>query len=356
MSKPINAFKHIEMPELLSLGQGMLKYLPEIVDKVALRGKGLLITDAFLRDKYAKEIEAIMEAEKREIIISVIEDSTLAEVDKQLQLFKEIDAGYAIGLGGGRPIDVAKLTSFKANKRFISIPTIASHDGLASSRASLKGVDKRHSIEARPPIAVVGDTDILDKAPYRFTVAGCGDVIAKKTAIKDWLLAHRLKNELISPTSISLAEMTVKLITENASLIKSQAEGFSRVVMNCLIASSLAMCTAGSSRPGSGSEHMFSHALDSIAKTPALHGEQTAFGTIMMSYLHNGIEGSDDVKTLMKTLGLPITAKELGVTAEEVVKALEAAHTIRKRFTILGFEGLSHEAATNVALKTGVIN
>ncbi|MCK4896965.1 MAG: iron-containing alcohol dehydrogenase, partial [Candidatus Heimdallarchaeota archaeon] len=181
MSKPINAFKHIEMPELLSLGKGMLKYLPEIVDKVALRGKCLLVTDAFLKDKYAKEVEAIMEAEKHEIIISVIDDSTLAEVDKQLQLFKEIDAGYAIGLGGGRPIDVAKLTSFKAKKRFISIPTIASHDGLASSRASLKGVDKRHSIEARPPIAVVGDTDILDNAPYRFTVAGCGDVIAKKT-------------------------------------------------------------------------------------------------------------------------------------------------------------------------------
>ena len=356
MSKPINAFKHIEMPELLSLGQGMLKYLPEIVDRVDLKGKGLLITDAFLKDKFAKEIEAIMEGEKKEIHISIIEDSTLAEVDKQLELFNEIEAGYALGLGGGRPIDVAKLTSFKAKKRFISIPTIASHDGLASSRASLKGVDKRHSIEARPPIAVVGDTDILDKAPYRFTVAGCGDVIAKKTAIKDWLLAYRLKNELISPTAISLSEMTVNLITDNAKLIRSQAEGFSRVVMNCLIASSLAMCTAGSSRPGSGSEHMFSHALDSIAETPALHGEQTAFGTIMMAYLHDGMEGSDSVKKLMKILGLPTTAKELGVTAEEVIKALEMAHTIRKRFTILGTEGLSREAATNVALKTGVIN
>jgi len=202
----------------------------------------------------------------------------------------------------------------------------------------------------------VGDTEILDKAPYRFTAAGCGDVLAKKTAIKDWLLAHRLRNELISPTAISLSEMTVNLITENASLIRSQAEGYSRIVMNCLIASSLAMCTAGSSRPGSGSEHMFSHALDSIAKKPALHGEQTAFGTIMMAYLHDGIEGSEKVKEIMRTLGLPTTAKELGVTAEEVIKALEIAHTIRDRFTILGSDGLSHDAAVNVALKTGVID
>ncbi|MHA1398656.1 MAG: iron-containing alcohol dehydrogenase, partial [Candidatus Heimdallarchaeaceae archaeon] len=145
MSKPINAFKHIEMPELLSLGKGMIKYLPEIVDKVDLHDKALLITDSFLKDKFAKDVQAIMEESNKAIEISIIEDSTLAEVEKQLQLFKEIEAGYVIGLGGGRPIDVAKLTAFKANKRFISIPTIASHDGLASSRASLKGVEKRHS-------------------------------------------------------------------------------------------------------------------------------------------------------------------------------------------------------------------
>jgi len=90
MSKPINAFKHIEMPELLSLGKGMLKFLPEIVDKVDLHGKALLITDSFLKDKFAKEVQAIMEESNKAIEISVIEDSTLAEVEKQLQFFKEI--------------------------------------------------------------------------------------------------------------------------------------------------------------------------------------------------------------------------------------------------------------------------
>jgi len=178
----------------------------------------------------------------------------------------------------------------------------------------------------------------------------------KKTAIKDWLLAHRLKNEPISPTSIALAEMTVKLITENADLVRNQTEGYSRIVMNSLIGSSLAMCVAGSSRPGSGAEHMFSHALDSIAKTPALHGEQTAVGTLLISYLHDGLEESEKTKQFMKKIGLPITAKELGVTADEIIQALEMAHTIRSRFTILGIDGLSHDAAVNVALKTGVIN
>ncbi|MHA1303698.1 MAG: NAD(P)-dependent glycerol-1-phosphate dehydrogenase [Candidatus Heimdallarchaeaceae archaeon] len=357
MSDIINEFKHIEMPQLLSLGKGMIKSLPEVITKLSIGRSCILITDKFLKDKFAKEAQEILQdGAKVEVTLSTIEDSTLEEVEKQLHVLREVKANFVIGMGGGKPIDVAKLTSFKANQRFISIPTIASHDGIASSRASLKGIDERHSIEARPPIAVVADTEILDNSPYRFTAAGCGDIIAKKTAIKDWLLAHRLKNEPISPTSISLAEMTVKTIKENADVIQSKAEGYSRIVVNALLSSSLAMCVAGSSRPGSGSEHMFSHALDTIAEKPALHGEQTALGTLLMAYLHDGIKGSNSIKMIMETIGLPTTAKELGFKAEEIIEALKLAHKIRSRFTILGTDGITHDAAVNLALKTGVIN
>ncbi|MEE9409870.1 MAG: iron-containing alcohol dehydrogenase, partial [Candidatus Heimdallarchaeota archaeon] len=236
MTDVINEFKHIEMPQMLSLGANMFQSLPEIIEKLSLGKSCLLITDTFVFDKYAKEVEQILlDSGFKEIQLSTIEDSTLVEVDKQLNLLNEIKAEFVIGLGGGKPIDVAKLTSYKANQRFISIPTIASHDGIASSRASLKGINERHSIQARPPIAVVADTSILDKSPYRFTCAGCGDVLAKKTSIKDWLLAHRLKNEMISPTSIALANMTVELVSKNADLIKNQSDGYSRIVMNSLI-------------------------------------------------------------------------------------------------------------------------
>ncbi len=356
MTDVINEFKHIEMPQMLSLGSNMFQSLPEIIDKLSIGKSCLLITDNFLINRYAKDIEQILlDTGGIEIHLSAIEDSTLAEVDKQLNLLKEIKSEFVIGLGGGRPIDVAKLTSYKANQRFISVPTIASHDGIASSRASLRGIDERHSIQARPPIAVVADTTILDKSPYKFTCAGCGDILAKKTSIKDWLLAHRLKNEMISPTSIALANMTVDLVSQNADLIKNKSEGYSRIVMNSLIASSLAMCVAGSSRPGSGSEHMFSHALDTISEKPALHGEQCAIGSIMMAFLHD--LDWERIKLVMEEIGLSTKAKDLGIKDEDIIKALETAHTIRpERYTILGKDGLSSEAAIRVATKTGVIN
>lgn len=356
MTDVINEFKHIEMPQMLSLGSNMFRSLPEIIDKLSIGKSCLLITDNFLINKYAKDVEQILlDSGGIEIKLSAIEDSTLAEVDKQLDFLKEIKSEFVIGLGGGRPIDVAKLTSFKANQRFISVPTIASHDGIASSRASLRGIDERHSIQARPPIAVVADTSILDKSPYKFTCAGCGDILAKKTSIKDWLLAHRLKNEMISPTSIALANMTVELVSQNADLIKNQSEGYSRIVMNSLIGSSLAMCVAGSSRPGSGSEHMFSHALDTITEKPALHGEQCAIGSIMMAFLHD--LDWETIKSVMEEIGLSTKANDLGIKDEDIIRALETAHTIRpERYTILGSDGLTSEAAIKVATKTGVIN
>jgi glycerol-1-phosphate dehydrogenase [NAD(P)+] len=48
------------------------------------------------------------------------------------------------------------------------------------------------------------------------------------------------------------------------------------------------MSIAGSSRPASGSEHKFAHALNRIAPGKALHGELCGLGTIVMMYLHGG--------------------------------------------------------------------
>ena len=114
------------------------------------------------------------------------------------------------------------------------------------------------------------------------------------------------------------------------------------------------MSVAGSSRPCSGSEHLFSHALDRVSRRPSLHGEQCGVGAIMMMYLHGG--DWKKVKNALLTIGAPTTAQELGVSSDEVVRALELAHTLRPdRYTILGDNGLTHDAAERLATVTGVV-
>jgi glycerol-1-phosphate dehydrogenase [NAD(P)+] len=114
------------------------------------------------------------------------------------------------------------------------------------------------------------------------------------------------------------------------------------------------MSIAGSSRPCSGSEHLFSHALDMIKSNHAMHGEQCGVGTIMMAYLHRA--NWKRIRGKLKMLGAPTNAHELGIEKEDVVKALETASTIRpERYTILNKLNLHHEAYERLAKITEVI-
>jgi glycerol-1-phosphate dehydrogenase [NAD(P)+] len=117
----------------------------------------------------------------------------------------------------------------------------------------------------------------------------------------------------------------------------------------------VAMSIAGSSRPASGAEHLFSHQLDRIAPDAALHGHQVGVGAIMTEYLHSGESGNwRSVRDALESIDAPTTADELGVAEEDVIAALTSAHEIRDRYTILG-NGINEEAAIGVATTTGVI-
>ena len=116
----------------------------------------------------------------------------------------------------------------------------------------------------------------------------------------------------------------------------------------------MAISIAGTSRPASGSEHLFSHALDKILDKPALHGEQCGIGTIMMMYLHGGDWKA--IRDSLKAVQAPTTAGEVGISEDDIIEALILAHKIRpERYTILGDNGISKEAAYELAHKTGVI-
>jgi glycerol-1-phosphate dehydrogenase [NAD(P)+] len=74
----------------------------------------------------------------------------------------------------------------------------------------------------------------------------------------------------------------------------------------------------------------------------------------MMMYLHSG--NWQEVRDALLAIGAPTTARALGVTDDEIVQALVHAHEINKeRYTILGDEGLTLEAAERLAKITKVI-
>ncbi len=250
---------------------------------------------------------------------------------------------FLIGVGGGRVIDTAKIVSYNIDRPFISIPTAASHDGIASARASVPTIEGHASLEAQPPMAIVADTGIIASAPHRLLAAGCADVISNYTAILDWELAHRVKGEPMSEYAITLSKMTAEILVKDAHLIKPHQEQSAWIVIKALVSSGVAMSIAGSSRPASGGEHKFSHALDKLAPGKALHGESCGIGTIISMYLHGGDWRA--IRTSLKIIGAPTTPADLGIEDSVAVEALLMAKTIRpERFTIFDM-GLTRESA-----------
>ncbi|MEA1904330.1 MAG: NAD(P)-dependent glycerol-1-phosphate dehydrogenase [Candidatus Hadarchaeota archaeon] len=344
--------KRMELPREVWMGPRVLEKIVDVCHRLSLGMRPLIIADTQTFKIAGKKIKNSLEGECFDVHHMIIDQSDMKTVNKVLGLAKD-KVDFLLGVGGGTCIDVAKFASFREKIPFLSIPTAASHDGIASSRASIKGGQKPTSVEAQAPVAIIADTLIIKRAPHQLLAAGCGDMVANYTAVHDWELAHRLKKGPYSEYAAALSRMSAKLVMKNAEVIKQHTEESVRKVVKALISSGVAMSIAGNSRPASGSEHLFSHALDLIAPNPALHGEQCGVGAIMMARLQEG--NWEAIRDALRTIGCPIDSNGLGIKPEYTIKALIKAREIRpERYTILG-EGLDKHAAERLARETGVI-
>jgi len=344
----------MSFPRQVLAGHNCINQIGMMCQDFELKGTALIVTGPTTGTLAAGTVRDFL-AEKRFDVQQVqVGDATQQNLVKVEEIAKDVKAAFLLGVGGGSKIDLAKLASANLKIPFLSVPTSASHDGLASPRASIKDGGNSLSLNASVPMGVVADTSLIVKAPYRLLAAGCADVISNTTAIMDWRLAERLRTEDFSSSAANLAQYAAESIIDNAAMIKPNLEESVWVAIRPIIISGISMAVAGSSRPTSGSEHMFSHLLDKIAPGKALHGEQCGVGSIMMMYLHGG--DWRRIKGALQMIGAPTTAKELGVTREQLMEALVHAHEIRKdRYTILGDRGLTGDAAERLATITKVI-
>ena len=307
------------------------------------------------------DIRKILSKANYKVKYRLISAPTVQEVNHVIKFSHKNKSNILLGVGGGSVIDVTKLAAYELKKPFISVPTSAAHDGIASPRASLKHSKGSVSKTAVSPHAILADTKVIYKAPYRMLASGCADVLSNISAVMDWKLAHRLKNEEFSSHAAVLAETASQLLIENVDSFKPYTEESAWIAVKAMIVSGVAMSVAGNTRPASGSEHMFSHMLDHLGskillkrkKEKPMHGEQCGVGAIMMVYLHGG--NWELIRDTLKKIGAPTTSEELGVSKKKIIEALVKAHEIRpERYTILGETGLTEDAAKKIAKITGV--
>ena len=256
------------------------------------------------------------------------------------------DINCIVGLGGGRVLDVCKYAAYVSKTPFLSIPTTAANDGLASPIAVLKKHDdKPKSLGAAIPSMILIDTEIITEGPIQNIQAGIGDTISNYMALLDWEFAvSRGKDEMNG---------YAYLMSKNSldALMKTQFDHicpeFIEVLVNSLVLSGIAMDFAGSSRPVSGSEHLFSHALDFYSNKKNLHGLQVALGTVAVLKLIE--HPQNEVINYLKRFNVNVNPESLGIEETTFVLCMQKATSMRNnRYTYLHEIDLSTDRLKNV--------
>jgi len=342
----------MELPRQIVVGEKNIDRVGESLESLARPKKVSIISGNNVIKKIGKKIDVSLKKSRiRHVwhLASSNHVNTIKEIEKKV---KDDKSDLIVGLGGGRSVDIAKFCAFNLKTQFVSIPTSASHDGIASPFVSVRG-DKPHSLMATAPLGVFVDVDVIKHAPRRLIASGCGDLMAKITSVKDWQLGRDNTGEYYGRYSADLASMSAKILVESA-LTFSKKGLDARVVVEALISAGVASCIAGSSRPCSGAEHLFSHAVDHLEYGVGLHGEKCGIGSIMIAKLQ-GQDWKKIVKTL-KNVGAPTTAKEIGLKPKILVKALVIAQSLRpERYTILKEVNMSENMALKLAKYTKVL-
>ena len=342
----------MELPRLIEIGEKNINDFGKFLLSLNKPKKVSLIAGTNVQKILKKKIEKSLKLKKIQFIWHTSIDNQIKSLNKIQKDVKKDNSDLIVGIGGGRSVDTAKLISYNLGKPFVSLPTAASHDGMASPFVSVKS-DKPHSIVATAPMGVFVDIDIIKKAPVKLLASGCGDLIANIIAVKDWQLGHKKKKEYYGRYAADLALMSAKIVMENSSEFAKKGLD-ARVIVEGLISAGVASCIAGSSRPCSGAEHLVSHALDKLAPGIGLHGEKCGLGSIMIGKLQ-GQDWKKIVKTL-KDVGAPTSAKQIGLKPEIIVKALMIAQDLRpERYTILKEIKMTEKIALNLAKSTGII-
>lgn len=334
-----------DLPLALVVEQGIFEKVNEVVDKYIpdiSKEKAILVSETFLIDIYGNIVDEICKDFGGAPIYKV-EQASFEQAVSLAKLICNENIKVVIGFGGGRVLDVAKYAAFVSKTTFISLPTTLSNDSLASPFSVLEMEGKsRKTLSCNIPAAILVDTNMIANAPKSQTLSGIGDTISKHTALFDWKIEAKTTGKPLNDFAYAIARMSYDTIYHSDQKTLDNPT-FIRILSRSLVMAGLAMEIAGSSRPSSGSEHLFCHALEEYYPEIRIsHGMAVAIGSVGACIF----QGRDE-KQLVRVCNqfdLDLNPASYGITKEIFIDCWKRATETRPdRITILNTTDLNDE-------------
>ena len=273
-------------------GSGVIHQLPAILAELGAKKPFLLSDRNTWKAAGAQVAQILAAAELAYSSFSLPEESPKPDEQRVGSAVMHFDhsCDIVIGIGSGVVNDIGKILAVTAKLPYIIVGTAPSMDGYASATSSMTRDGLKISLPSKSADVIIGDTDILRKAPEKLLKAGLGDMLAKFVSICEWRIAKVLVGEYYCPQIAQLIRSAVKLCVDGAEgLLKREPQAV-QAVFEGLVIGGVAMNYAGLSRPASGGEHYLSHLIDmrsvEFGTVEDLHGIQCAIGTLVMLGLY----------------------------------------------------------------------
>ena len=275
-------------------GSGALKRLPEFVGQYG--SKPFVVADVNTYAAAGEQVCQILRAAQIPYGSFIFREKALEPDEKAVgAAFMHYDKScdVILGVGSGVINDICKILSNLTAKPYIIVATAPSMDGYASATSSMSRDGVKVSLNSRCADVIIGDTEILKRAPMHMLQSGLGDMLAKFVSIAEWRIAHIITGEYYCEAVAGLIRGAVKKCVDNAQGLLEREDTAVEAVFEGLVIGGVAMAYAGISRPASGVEHYFSHVWDMRGLefgTPVeLHGIQCAMATMKAVELYEKV-------------------------------------------------------------------
>ena len=325
----------INSPSQYMQENGLLADLNSIVAKLSSKS-AFAVVDSYVLNTYRDVIEKSFSTGALPLTMTGFGGECCdSEVIRIIAEMEDAGSGIVIGIGGGKTLDTVKAVSYYTGYPVVIMPSIASSDAPCSALSVMytdAGQFDRYLPLRRNPDMVLVDTRMIAKAPSRLLAAGIGDALATYFEAR---ACHQSKARtsaggVCSVSALALARTCFETLMAYGAEAKAAVE--QKTVTEALenvIEANTFLSGIGFESGGLAAAHAIHNGFTVVEDChKMLHGEKVAFGVLVQLVLEKADKELAEVLVFCKRIGLPVSLKELGITAavgEKVMAAAEAS-------------------------------
>lgn len=318
-------------PQKFYINRGLFNELPEYTKTVG--NVPYIIADPFI---YERTVDEVGKDYDGSTIVEFGGENSQSEIDKHTEDYKDTNAEFIIGIGGGKTMDNAKAVADNLKVPVVIVPTLAASDAPTTSVSVLysdEGEFIKYMFLPNTPNVVIADLDILVTTPPELFSAGLADAAAswiegRVTFATDGENLHEHRSSYTGYGMVKFGYETVRKYGKQA--LEACKDNVVTNAFGRSVEAAVYISGVGTEGAGITAAHAVHNGMTIVEDLHgASHGEKVAFGMIVNLILEGFTdEEIYDLANFFKEIELPLTLEDLGLKEfkeEEWKKVAETA-------------------------------